>query len=574
MASHVLARQWRPKTFDTVVGQGPVLQALTHALATKRLHHAYLFTGTRGVGKTTLARLFAKAVNCETGITPTPCGKCSACLAIDAGRFVDLIEVDAASRTKVEDTRDLLDNVQYAPTQGRYKIYLIDEVHMLSGHSFNALLKTLEEPPEHVIFLLATTDPQKLPITVLSRCLQFHLKHVGEADVAAHLAHILDAESTKYEPEALAMVAAAGQGSVRDALSLLDQAIAYSGGNVTAAAIREMLGALNPNILPRLLAALAARDGGALIAASEDIAQENGDYAQALRLLMQGLHDLALWQTVGDDALLGIARFDVIQPWVNSFTPEDIQLYYQMALHGVRDLPFAANSRIGFQMTVLRMLAFAPDRGTSSTPTRTPSTPIAKAPVAPVPAPVASSPVGARNDAPVTAPVASSPVGARHDAPASAEAEETIEEFISVKMEPPPSIVTAPASSTSTLPPWEEFLTSLKLTGMAATLASHCVLKEFDGIRIVCILSKSHAALYNKAVAARIEQAMSDHLNLKIRLEVEVVDAVIETPADNRAKAQSVAWEQAKQTLEADPIVQGLRDTLGAKIDESTINTF
>ncbi|MFI4956939.1 MAG: DNA polymerase III subunit gamma/tau [Gammaproteobacteria bacterium] len=619
MASHVLARQWRPKTFDTVVGQGPVLQALTHALATQRLHHAYLFTGTRGVGKTTLARLFAKAVNCETGITPTPCGKCSACLAIDAGRFVDLIEVDAASRTKVEDTRDLLDNVQYAPTQGRYKIYLIDEVHMLSGHSFNALLKTLEEPPEHVIFLLATTDPQKLPITVLSRCLQFHLKHVGEADVAAHLAHILDAESTKYESEALAMVAAAGQGSVRDSLSLLDQAIAFSGGNVTAAAVREMLGALNPNILPRLLAALAARDGGALMAASEDIAQENGDYMQALRLLMQGLHDLALWQTIGDDALLGIARFDVIQPWLKSFSPEDIQLYYQMALQGVRDLPFAANPRVGFQMTVLRMLAFAPEQMDAPALVKgapeqmnapalvkgAPEQMNAPAFVKGAPEQMNSPPFvkgGARRAEGFSVGVTASPACAPILPPSSPSIEEDIiAEDISVKMEPPPMAISAPPAPMNdppfakegaqpissppfvkggaqraegfVLPPWEEFLTSLRLTGMAGMLASHCVLKEFDGHRILCVLSKAHAALFNKAVAARIEQAICDNLNQKIRLEVEIVDAIIETPADNRAKAQSAAWEQAKQTLEADPIVKGLRETLDAKIDEGSIST-
>lgn len=556
MTSQVLARQWRPKTFDTVVGQAPVLQALTHALATQRLHHAYLFTGTRGVGKTTLARLFAKAVNCEKGITPAPCGTCDACLSIDAGRFVDLIEVDAASRTKVEDTRDLLDNVQYAPTQGRYKIYLIDEVHMLSGHSFNALLKTLEEPPAHVIFLLATTDPQKLPITVLSRCLQFHLKHVSEADVAAHLAHILTSEATPHEPAALSMIAAAGQGSVRDALSLLDQAIAYSSGNVTAAAVREMLGALNPNVLPGLLSALAARDGAALLAVSEDIAQENGDFLQALRLLMEGLHDIALWQTIGDDALIGITRLDTIQPWRDSFTPEDIQLYYQIALNGVRDLPFAANTRVGFQMTVLRMLAFAPATSgpLPTTPARTP----------------ALKPAPTIKPAPAITPVLTKPV---EPMPEPVMEEAMIEEDIalSVKMESPPMLV-APIASTvaepvaTALPDWETLINALKLTGMAATLASHCVLKEYDGHRILCVLSKGHLPLFNKPVAARIEQALGEYFKKPVRFEVDVVDAQIETPADHKAKAQSVAWEQAKQTLEADPIVMGMRETLGATI--------
>lgn len=563
MTSQVLARQWRPKTFDTVVGQAPVLQALTHALATQRLHHAYLFTGTRGVGKTTLARLFAKAVNCEQGITPAPCGTCSACLAIDAGRFVDLIEVDAASRTKVEDTRDLLDNVQYAPTQGRYKIYLIDEVHMLSGHSFNALLKTLEEPPAHVIFLLATTDPQKLPITVLSRCLQFHLKHVSESDVAAHLAHILNAESMAYEPAALTMIASAGQGSVRDALSLLDQAIAYSGGHVTAAAVREMLGALNPNVLPALLSALAARDGAALLAVSEDIAQENGDFVQALRLLMQGLHDLALWQTIGDDALLGIARLDTIQPWRDSFAAEDIQLYYQMALHGVRDLPFAASPRVGFQMTLLRMLAFAP--ATSGT---LPAAPIPTTRMPPPVKPVAPSIV----TAPMMKPAEPMPVRV---APEPIIEEAMMEEDApSVKMEPPPMASVLPPmapTSTAILPDWEALITALKLTGMAGTLASHCVLKDYDGHRLLCVLSKGHAPLFNKPVAARIEQAVSDYFKKPVRFEVDIVDAHMETPADNKAKAQTAACEQAKQALDADPIVKGLRETMGAKIHDVTV---
>ncbi len=547
MTAHVLARQWRPKTFDTVVGQAPVLQALQHALDTKRLHHAYLFTGTRGVGKTTLARLFAKAVNCEKGITSTPCGACSACLAIDAGRFVDLIEVDAASRTKVEDTRDLLDNVQYAPTQGRYKIYLIDEVHMLSGHSFNALLKTLEEPPAHVLFLLATTDPQKLPITVLSRCLQLHLKHVSEGDIAAHLTHILQSESMPFEPEALNLIAAAGQGSVRDALSLLDQAIAYSGGRVTALAVREMLGALNPQTLPHLLAALAARDGAAILAAVEAVAQESGDFAQALRLLMHGLHDLALWQTIGEDALASITRFEVIQPWREAFSPEDLQLYYQMALQGVRDLPFAANARVGFQMTLLRMLAFTPL--TVDTPPRSASAPVA----APVRVSAPTTPALAKED----------------DLPWATEEEPVTESFNTVKMEPPPTALSLPVTETPIS--WDVLLSALKLTGMAATLASHCVLVDFQDQRMRCALSKFHAPLYNKVVAARIEQAISDHLKQKIRLEIEITDVQIATPAEHQAEARNAAWAKAKETLEADPIVAGLRSDLGAKIDESSI---
>ncbi len=582
--SHVLARRWRPKTFETVVGQAPVLQALTHALNTQRLHHAYLFTGTRGVGKTTLARLFAKAVNCEQGISASPCGVCNVCTSIDAGRFVDLIEVDAASRTKVEDTRDLLDNVQYSPTQGRYKIYLIDEVHMLSGHSFNALLKTLEEPPSHVLFLLATTDPQKLPITVLSRCLQFHLKHVSEVHIASHLAYILDAESMPYEPEAIKLIAQAGQGSVRDALSLLDQAIAHGGGNVTAASVRGMLGALSPQVLPRLLAALAEKSGAGLLAVVEDVAQESGDFGQALKQLMHGLHDLALWQTVGDEALSSLTRFEAVQPWLTTFTPEDLQLYYQIALQGLRDLPFAASPRVGLQMVLLRMLAFAPVRADNPIPPSSPP------PHRQIPAPQASptaqqvvAPVVSAQQPPATksqervALVRAPQVQVHQEEDDGAlpwAVEEVEEEAVPVKMEPPPTALETPVSIAvaPAVISWEGLLAGLKLNGMAATLASHCVMVSLDEYRLCCLLSKAHAPLFNKVVAARIEQAICEYLNQKIKLEIEIGEVTSTTPAENRARVQTAAWAHAKETLEADPVVSGLKSTLGAKVDESSIS--
>ena len=354
----VLARKWRPRRFEELVGQPHVVQALANSLADNRLHHAYLFTGTRGIGKTTVARLLAKALNCETGIVAEPCGVCSACTAIDAGRFVDLIEVDAASRTKVDDTRELLDNVQYAPTRGRFKVYLIDEVHMLSNHSFNALLKTLEEPPPHVKFLLATTDPQKLPVTVLSRCLQFNLKRFTVAQIQAQLEKICKAESIAFDAMGLKAIARAAEGSMRDGLSLLDQSIAFGGGKVEGPLVAAMLGSIDRSHVLRLLAALAKHDGAALLAEVEKLDESAPDYGAVLDELLEALQRIAVLQLVGgrsDDE-----EFAAVAPFVEQFSAEDAQLYYQIALHGRRDLPVCREPRMGFEMTLLRMLAFRP----------------------------------------------------------------------------------------------------------------------------------------------------------------------------------------------------------------------
>jgi len=377
MNTQALARKWRPQNFENMVGQEPILRMLTNALTHQRLHHAYLFTGTRGVGKTTLARLLAKALNCETGITATPCGTCNTCVAITQGRFLDLIEVDAASRTKVEDTRDLLENVQYPPVQGRFKIYLIDEVHMLSNHSFNALLKTLEEPPPHIKFLLATTDPKRLPITVLSRCLQLNLKRVPEECICQQLQHICLAENIHYEQAALEKLAQAADGSMRDALSLLDQAIAFGGDTINLKETLIMLGSIEQDAILRLLDALATHDGKKLIAEVASLADYAPDFTQILEEILHLLHQISRIQIVKSTASTAL------QSLAHRFTAEETQLFYQIALIGRRDLAFAPSPASAFEMIMLRMLAFKPamdtetlfENKTSTTPaTKTEST--------------------------------------------------------------------------------------------------------------------------------------------------------------------------------------------------------
>ena len=356
MSYQVLARKWRPRDFASLVGQEHVVRALRHALEQKRLHHAYLFTGTRGVGKTTLARILAKCLNCETGITPLPCSRCSACVEIDAGRFVDLLEVDAATNTKVDEMRQLLETAQYAPTRGRFKVYVIDEVHQLSGHAFNAMLKTLEEPPEHMKFILATTDPQKIPVTVLSRCLQFNLKQMPRDAIASHLAAVLEKEAIAFEPDALALLARAAAGSMRDALSLLDQAIAHGGGKVGATPVADMLGAIDQTHLVRLLEAVASGDAAGAVRIADEMQARSLSFDAALADLASLLLQVALAHSVPaavDDA--------AARALADRIDPESVQLYYEIALQGREDLPLAPDEHGGFVMTVLRLLAFRPE---------------------------------------------------------------------------------------------------------------------------------------------------------------------------------------------------------------------
>ncbi|MWV16761.1 DNA polymerase III subunit gamma/tau [Pseudomonas sp. L-22-4S-12] len=423
MSYQVLARKWRPRSFREMVGQTHVLKALINALDSQRLHHAYLFTGTRGVGKTTIARIIAKCLNCETGISSTPCGECSVCREIDEGRFVDLIEVDAASRTKVEDTRELLENVQYAPSRGRYKVYLIDEVHMLSTHSFNALLKTLEEPPPHVKFLLATTDPQKLPVTILSRCLQFSLKNMPPERVVEHLTHVLTAESVPFEDDALWLLGRAADGSMRDAMSLTDQAIAFGEGKVLAADVRAMLGTLDHGQVYGVLHALLEGDARALLEAVRHLAEQGPDWNGVLSEMLNVLHRVAVAQALPEAVDNGQGDRDKVLALAQALPAEDVQFYYQMGLIGRRDLPLAPDPRSGFEMVLLRMLAFRPadadvaprsplkDLGISKATADSTNNPVAGAAIAAQPA-AFSAPVAAQPVAPTPAPVVVAPAPA------------------------------------------------------------------------------------------------------------------------------------------------------------------
>ncbi|OUS14305.1 hypothetical protein A9Q89_00245 [Gammaproteobacteria bacterium 53_120_T64] len=390
MSYQVLARKWRPRTFAEMAGQEHVLQALINALDNDRLHHAYLFTGTRGVGKTTIARILAKCLNCEQGVSSIPCGKCSACSEIADGRFIDLIEVDAASRTKVEDTRELLDNVQYMPSHGRFKVYLIDEVHMLSTHSFNALLKTLEEPPAHVKFLLATTDPQKLPVTILSRCLQFNLKNLSPERIVEHLKFVLGEEQVPCEEAALWALARAADGSMRDALSLTDQAIAHGGGKLSETELSTMLGSIDRSWIIAICQALAARDSAQVLAQVAMLAEHAPDFGAALSEMLSVWHRVAIAQVVPEAADNSLGDQQVISALATSLGREEVQLYYQISLLGKRDLALAADPRSGFEMVMLRLLAFQPAPEMAMTPAPAPTVP-ASPPVSSVPQ--AGSPV-------------------------------------------------------------------------------------------------------------------------------------------------------------------------------------
>ncbi|HFT8611933.1 TPA: DNA polymerase III subunit gamma/tau, partial [Pseudomonas aeruginosa] len=457
MSYQVLARKWRPRSFREMVGQTHVLKALINALDNQRLHHAYLFTGTRGVGKTTIARILAKCLNCETGVSSTPCGECSVCREIDEGRFVDLIEVDAASRTKVEDTRELLDNVQYSPTRGRYKVYLIDEVHMLSSHSFNALLKTLEEPPPHVKFLLATTDPQKLPVTILSRCLQFSLKNMPPERVVEHLTHVLGAENVPFEDDALWLLGRAADGSMRDAMSLTDQAIAFGEGKVLAADVRAMLGTLDHGQVYGVLQALLEGDARALLEAVRHLAEQGPDWGGVLAEILNVLHRVAIAQALPEAIDNGQGNRERVLALAQALPAEDVQFYYQMGLIGRRDLPLAPDPRSGFEMVLLRMLAFRPADADGAPRTPLKDLGISKATTDPANSPVA----GAASPAPVAAvapaPVVAAPVEAPAAPPAAPSAPPA-----AVEARVAEAVVEEPAAAAEVVDlPWEEPAPSL-----------------------------------------------------------------------------------------------------------------
>jgi DNA polymerase III subunit gamma/tau len=525
MSYIVLARKWRPKRFAEMVGQEHVLRALGNALDTGKVHHAFLFTGTRGVGKTTVARILAKSLNCETGVSSNPCGVCAACREIDEGRFIDLIEVDAASRTKVDDTRELLDNVQYAPTRGRYKVYLIDEVHMLSGHSFNALLKTLEEPPPHVKFLLATTDPQKLPVTVLSRCLQFSLKRLSAQLIGERLKFIAAAEKLEYEPAAMALLARAAEGSMRDGLSLMDQLIAFGGGSLNEADTRSMLGTIDRGHATRILDALARQDGPGLLAHAQELDRDAPDYDRALMELAAILQRIAIVQIVPEAAAQD-EEFDgeALTRLARTLSPEDVQLYYQIALGGRRDMAMAPEPRIGFEMSLLRMLAFRPET--------------------------------AQSNAAPTAPGAGRPPVAPFAAPSAA---------------PAAAVRAAPIPATIEAGNWAAVVEAANLSGMVRQIALNCVPASFDGGLLRLSFDESAAHQRSRQMDDKLAQSLSAYLGRDIRIAFEPADAALVTPARRRAMAEQDKTSRAAAAFEEDPAVKNLRQRFGAEVDPASV---
>jgi DNA polymerase-3 subunit gamma/tau len=547
MSYVVLARKWRPKRFPEMVGQEHVLRALSNALDSGKVHHAFLFTGTRGVGKTTVARILAKSLNCETnGVSSNPCGVCAACMEIDEGRFVDLIEVDAASRTKVDDTRDMLDNVQYAPTRGRYKVYLIDEVHMLSNHSFNALLKTLEEPPPHVKFLLATTDPQKLPVTVLSRCLQFSLKRLPAALIGERLKFIAAAENLPFEPAAIALLSRAAEGSMRDALSLMDQLIAFGGGAITEANARSMLGTIDRGHVGRLVEAVSRGDGAAMLAEVRDLDRDAPDYDRALIDLATLLQRIAIVQIVPEAAPQD-EEFDaaLLTQLAQAISPEDAQLYYQIALAGRRDLNMAPEPRIGFEMTLLRMLAFRPDAAAQ------PSKPVS----------IASTPsVAGTTSVSRTSPVArtSPPAGTTPVAAASPVAGAS------------PLLEAARLTSIDAAN-WPAVVEAAGLSGMVRQLALNCVPASFEHNLLTLKLDQAASDRRTRPIEEKLVQGLSKYLGSDIRLAFETADSDLNSPARQRVQAEQERIARAASAFESDPAVKGLRERFGADVDSASV---
>ena len=522
MAHQALARKWRPQQFSDVVGQEHVVKALSNALNQNYLHHAYLFTGTRGVGKTTIARILAKCLNCENKISATACGECSSCQEIDSGRFVDLLEVDAASRTKVEDTRELLDNVQYLPSKGRFKVYLIDEVHMLSGHSFNALLKTLEEPPEHVKFLLATTDPQRLPATVLSRCLQFHLLPMPYEQIDTHLQSILNREAVPFETEATHLVAKAADGSMRDALSLLDQAIAFGNGAIKTAEIKQMLGTVDDQHLYGLLTALVERNANSLLEHIKALADLGTDFKQALGELLQIFHHLAVLQFV--------PNYEEADPRLQAFTKDfsanELQLFYQIALMGQADLNLAPTPRTGFEMSLLRMFAFEPVLESSAPTSTNTSTSSPAATLVKTQAPAATAPIQSKAN-------------------------------------------TANATNHSD---WPSLLKALNLTGPTLALAQHCVMQSLSENQLELLLDSKHAVLRNPKHNQRIAEALNLYFKRQMSVNIGLATAGLKaTPSALKEADNKVRQVAAEQAIQNNQNVQAMMEAFNATLVTESI---
>jgi len=527
MSYQALARKWRPKTFAELSGQEHVVRALSNALDRGRLHHAYLLTGTRGVGKTTIARILAKSLNCAKGVTATPCGVCPACVDIDAGRFVDLLELDAASNTQVDNMREILDNARYAPTVGRYKVYLIDEAHMLSRNAFNAMLKTLEEPPEHVKFVLATTDPQKIPVTVLSRCLQFNLKLLPPPLIATRLAEILRAESIPFDDAALALIARVAHGSMRDALSILDQAIAYGAGEVRESVVRTMLGAADAEYVYRIADALVARDGSALLAQAQALTEQSVSLSSALEELAALFHRVAIAQSV-PDATAAFSDAPRVKPLAHAFAPEFVQLAYQICVQGRADLALAPDEPTGFAMTLLRLLAFEPASEASG------NTPVA--------------PLNATDTRPSDAPVETEASGQAIAAQSSGGAIPTLRPDT-----------------------WPAFVAALKLSGMALQLAAQTALKAMAGNELVLAVPENARHLTDRAYADKLKASIEQALGRRVRLRFEIGAPATTTLAAQEKRERDAAQAKTEAAFRDDPFVQDVLTRFDARIKPDSI---
>jgi DNA polymerase-3 subunit gamma/tau len=549
MSYQVLARKYRPKTFETLVGQDHVVRALTNALTQNRLHHAYLFTGTRGCGKTTLARILAKSLNCETGITAMPCGVCNACMEIDRGRFVDLLEVDAASNTQVDAMRDLLDNAQYAPTIGRFKVYIIDEVHMLSKSAFNAMLKTLEEPPAHVKFILATTDPQKVPVTVLSRCLQFNLRQMASPTINEHLQNVLNQENIAFEAAALNLISRAAAGSMRDALSLTDQAIAYGNQTVNEAEVRSMLGTIDQSYLFDILTALQANNGAVVVEIAKQMEARSIAFEAALNDLANLLHQIVMAQTVPESIANDLPERALLLNFSQKLSPETLQIYYQITLLGLRDIGLAPDEYAGFTMTLLRMLAFAPtEKLTEKAQERTTTKPTENVQTA-TPAKPA-----------VADKIATEPLKQTESADLQAN-------------------IHAPSSPVFSEPVSSEFFfdgnwrnlveKNLKL-GLARALAQNCEMIAYDENSFTLRVAENQKHLVSASYQDKLSSAINDYFGRKIRLTFEI-DTVANTPAKQNASEKAVVQSGAEAAIMQDSFVQALMSDLGATIIPNSI---
>ena len=540
--SQVLARKWRPKDFSNLIGQNHIIKALTNALEQKRLHHAYLFTGTRGVGKTTIARILAKALNCELGVTSSPCGKCSPCIEIDSGNFIDLVELDAASNTQVDNMRELLENALYVPTYARYKVYIIDEVHMLSKSAFNAMLKTLEEPPDHVKFILATTDPQKIPVTVLSRCLQFNLKQIPLSLIAAHLKYVLEQEKIICDVNSLQLLARAAQGSMRDALSILDQAIIFGKGKIKESDIRSMLGTIDQVYLYDLLEAIIQKNGTELLNIADGIEAKSLSFDIALQEIAGLLHNLALVQVIPQIANENLSEYKQIVSLSKRLSPEDLQLYYQIVLQGRADLGLAPDEYTGFTMTLMRMLAFVPENSLENA--KTYAIPSAK---------------NSNEQSPST------------NSKINTNSNSNLEQADPAVLNEITAQNTDSCNTYQSDNDWPALVNQLELNGMARMLAQNCEIKTYSKDNIELCLLSEHKHLLEKKYQDKVQVALNKHFGKNINLKFSVGKITGITPAELDNREKQMKQQQAITAIETDPVVRELVDSFDAKLINSSI---